>query len=124
MCPSSGTYALFPLLGHGSTIGRYIFTMAQTVTPPRVRPHLGGPSSGLGDAWKVIVLNDNHNTFEGVTEAFAAVLPGVDWDRGFELATRIHTQGQAVVWSGHLELAEFYHEQLRSRGLSLAPLEH
>ena len=96
--------------------------MAQTLTPPRTRPRLGGPGSGLGDAWKVIVLNDDYNTFDGVASAFVAVLPGVDWEKGLQLATRIHTQGQAVVWSGHLELAELYHEQLSARDLSLAPL--
>jgi len=38
------------------------------------------------------------------------------------LANRIHTAGQAVVWRGQLEQAEFYHEQLGSYGLTMAPL--
>ena len=44
-----------------------------TLTPPRVRTRRG-TGSGLGRAWRVIVLNDNHNTFDGV--AFAA---GEEW---------------------------------------------
>jgi ATP-dependent Clp protease adaptor protein ClpS len=82
-----------------------------------------GTGSGLGDAWKVIVLNDDHNTFEGVAAALAAVIPGVTFDRGMALANRIHNSGQAMVWSGVREQAELYWEQLRDRGLTMAPLE-
>ena len=63
-------------------------------TPTRERPtrDSGGRT---GDAWRVIVLNDNHNTFEG----------------------------QAVVWSGHREPAELYWQSLNDLGLTMAPLE-
>jgi ATP-dependent Clp protease adaptor protein ClpS len=46
------------------------------------------------------VLIDDHNTFDGVAFALASVIPGVDFDRGLQLANRIHTAGQALVWSG------------------------
>jgi ATP-dependent Clp protease adaptor protein ClpS len=82
-----------------------------------------GTGSGLGDAWKVIVLNDDHNTFEGVAAALAAVIPGTSYDRGMELARRIHNTGQALVWSGLQEPAELYWQQLDARGLTMAPLE-
>ena len=82
-----------------------------------------GTGSGLDDAWKVIVLNDDHNTFDGVAAALAAVVPGVTFDRGMALANRIHNTGRAVVWSGVREQAELYWEQLRDRGLTMAPLE-
>jgi len=96
--------------------------MSETLTPPKVRPSRGG-GSGPGESWRVIVLNDNHNTFEGVAFALAQTIPGVDYDRGMELANRIHNTGQAIVWSGHRELAELYHTQLEGYGLTLAPLE-
>src|SRR6185436_3688840 len=38
-------------------------------------PRTGGPGSGLDDNWRVIVLNDNHNTFEGVAFALSSALP-------------------------------------------------
>ena len=82
-----------------------------------------GTGSGLGDAWKVIVLNDDHNTFEGVAAALAAVVPGTTYDRGMELAWQIHNTGRAVVWSGLQERAELYWELLKARGLTMAPLE-
>jgi ATP-dependent Clp protease adaptor protein ClpS len=82
-----------------------------------------GTGTGLGDAWKVIVLNDDRNTFEGVAAALAAVIPGTSYDRGMELANRIHNAGQAIVWSGLQEPAELYWQQLDDRGLTMAPLE-
>jgi ATP-dependent Clp protease adaptor protein ClpS len=96
--------------------------MTTTVTPPRERAR-GSSSSGTGDAWRVIVRNDDHNTFEGVAVALARTIPGIDFGQGMRLAQAIHTSGQALVWSGHRELAELYHEQLAGFGLTLAPLE-
>jgi ATP-dependent Clp protease adaptor protein ClpS len=93
--------------------------MSQTVEKPRV----GGPGTGLGGNWRVIVLNDDHNTFEGVAGALSTVLPGVSYDQGMSMANRIHNTGQAIVWSGQRELAEHYWEQLEGRGLTMAPLE-
>ena len=94
----------------------------QTVTPPRERVRRG-TGGGLDDPWKVIVLNDDHNTFEGVARALADVIPGITYERGLALASRIHNSGQAIVWSGRKELAEHYRDQLAGRGLTMAPLE-
>jgi len=69
------------------------------------------------------VLNDDHNSFDGVAYALAAVLPGVDFDRGMSFANKIHTSGRAVVWSGHREQAELYWQQLKDFGLTMAPLD-
>lgn len=97
----------------------------ETMRPPvrKARPSGPGPGSGLGDAARVIVLNDNHNTFEGVAAALAQYIPGVDLQKGMALATRIHTSGSAIVWSGERERAELYWEQLRDAGLTMAPLD-
>ena len=81
-----------------------------------------GTGSSLGTPWKVIVLNDNHNTFEGVAAALAAVLPDVSFDRGMAFANKIHSSGRAVVWTGHREVAEHYWSGLSRRGLTMAPL--
>ena len=70
----------------------------------------------------MIVLNDNHNTFDGVAFALARTIPGVTYERGQELADRIHRSGQAVVWSGDREVAEHYWAQLTDFGLTMAPL--
>ena len=79
--------------------------------------------SDLDKPWNVIVLNDNHNTFEGVAFALSSTLPGVSYERGLRLADTIHASGRAVVWSGHKEAAELYWESLEAYGLTMAPLE-
>ena len=96
--------------------------MSTTLTPPRERLDRG-ERSGLGRPWNVIVLNDDHNTFQGVAFALSSVIPGVSYDAGLRLADKIHTAGQAIVWSGLKEQAEHYWEQLAGHGLTLAPLE-
>jgi ATP-dependent Clp protease adaptor protein ClpS len=91
--------------------------MTETLTrPPDTRSELGKP-------WNVIVLNDDHNTFQGVAFALSSTIPGVDYDRGMAMANRIHNAGRAVVWSGLKEPAELYWERLRAYGLTMAPLE-
>jgi ATP-dependent Clp protease adaptor protein ClpS len=87
------------------------------------KPRVGDPRSGLGDNWRVIVLNDDHNTFDGVASALARVLPGVSFDQGMAMANRIHNSGQAIVWAGPKEPAELYWEELSGAGLTMAPLE-
>jgi len=95
---------------------------AATQTPTRER-RTTGPGGGLDELWRVIVLNDDHNTFDGVAFALASVLPGITFDRGMAFANRIHSTGSAVVWSGHREAAELYWSQLQEHGLTMAPLE-
>jgi ATP-dependent Clp protease adaptor protein ClpS len=94
--------------------------VSQTIELPRsARP---GEGSG-GGAWKVIVRNDNHNTFDHVAATLARVVPGVSLQAGYAFAEQIHNGGLAIVWSGERELAEHYWEQLRAAGLTMAPLE-
>jgi ATP-dependent Clp protease adaptor protein ClpS len=93
--------------------------MSQTIE----RPRLSGPGSGLGGNWRVIVLNDDHNTFDHVAASLARYIPGVTIEQGYALAERIHNSGRAIVWSGEKEPAELYWEQLNDAGLTMAPLE-
>ena len=86
-------------------------------------PRVGEPGSGLGGAWRVIVLNDDHNTFDGVAAALARIVPGVTLEQGYRIADTIHNTGQAIVWAGPREPAELYWEQLNEAGLTMAPLE-
>ena len=72
---------------------------------------------------RVIVLNDNFNTFEHVAKCLLAIIPGMSEKRSWDLATKVDKSGLAEVWRGNLEQAELYHEQLVSRGITMAPIE-
>jgi ATP-dependent Clp protease adaptor protein ClpS len=93
--------------------------VSETVELPRT----GDPGTGLGGNWRVIVLNDNHNTFDHVAHTLARTIPGVTVAKGYDIADVIHTTGRAIVWSGVKETAELYWEQLQQAGLTMAPLE-
>ena len=72
---------------------------------------------------RVIVLDDDHNTFKHVVEVLVKYIPAMSPDRAWELAHRIDSNGAAEVWSGPLEQAELHHQQLAGEGLTMAPLE-
>jgi len=93
--------------------------MSETIELPRP----AGPETGVGGNWRVIVRNDDLNTFEHVARTLASYIPGVNFDQGYALANRIHSTGQAIVWGGERETAELYWEQLARAGLTMAPLE-
>jgi ATP-dependent Clp protease adaptor protein ClpS len=93
--------------------------MSQVIELPR----LGGPGSGVGGVWRVVVLNDDYNTFDHVAESLARVIPGITLAEGYRFADRIHHTGCAIVWSGPRDDAEGYWRQLDDAGLSMAPLE-
>lgn len=73
--------------------------------------------------WRVIVLNDNFNTFDHVAETLSQVVPGLSLADGYRFADQIHNTGQAIVWSGVREDAEQYWQRLDTAGLTMAPLE-
>ena len=72
---------------------------------------------------RVIVLDDDVNTFEHVVECLCKIIPGMNNDRAWALARRIDGEGRAEVWRGPLEQAELYHQQLGAEGLTMAPIE-
>jgi len=86
-------------------------------------PRVQDPGTGLDDNWRVIVLNDDHNTFDHVAHTLARTIPGVTVAGGYAIADTIHNTGRAIVWSGVKETAELYWEQLDGAGLTMAPLE-
>ena len=72
---------------------------------------------------RVIVLDDDVNTFQHVVDCLRKIIPGMSEDNAWNLANKIDGQGSAEVWCGPLEQAELYHQQLQAEGLTMAPLE-
>lgn len=73
--------------------------------------------------FKVVVLDDDINTFVHVVDCLVRYVPAMTPDQAWELAHQIDSKGAAVVWSGPQEQAELIHEQLGGQGLTMAPLE-
>jgi ATP-dependent Clp protease adaptor protein ClpS len=68
--------------------------------------------------YAVIVENDDFHTFNYVTEVLQKVL-GYDLQKAFMLTVEVDATGQAIVWSGALEVAELKRDQIRGFGPDL-----
>lgn len=73
--------------------------------------------------YKIIVLNDDFNTFQHVANCLMKYIPAMNSDLAWKLTNQVHHEGQATVWVGPQEQAELYHTQLSREGLTMAPLE-
>jgi ATP-dependent Clp protease adaptor protein ClpS len=95
-------------------------------TPSQTRPSADKAQQTVRKHYpnfKVIVLNDDFNTFEHVTKCLLKYIPGMTEPVAQQLTEQVHFEGQAIVWVGPQEPAELYHMQLRREGLTMAPLE-
>ncbi len=97
----------------------FAIATAPTVTPEKSSQVVKKPYPN----YKVIVLNDDFNTFQHVAECLMKYIPGMTSDLAWDLTNQVHYEGQAIVWVGPQEPAELYHQQLRRAGLTMAPLE-
>src|SRR5580692_8577165 len=101
--------------------------MIQTVDPEQeviVRPKAKSkrrekekdkPRPKTQPPYAVIVENDDFHTFNYVIEVLQKVF-GYDLEKAFLLTSQVHNAGQALVWSGALELAELKRDQIKSFG--------
>ncbi|MBC6481448.1 MAG: ATP-dependent Clp protease adapter ClpS [Hormoscilla sp. GM7CHS1pb] len=97
----------------------YGMATAPTIAPERKSQVTRKPYPN----YKVIVLNDDFNTFQHVHDCLVKYIPGMSSDRAWELTNQVHFEGLAIVWVGPQEPAELYHQQLSRAGLTMAPLE-
>jgi ATP-dependent Clp protease adaptor protein ClpS len=67
---------------------------------------------------RVILVNDDWNTFEHVITALVKCVPGLGIDEAGQLAYQAHSEGSSVVYKGHPEVCEMVASQLRSEGLT------
>ena len=65
--------------------------------------------------YAVILENDDHHTFSYVIELLQKVF-GFASEKALMLTHHIHHNGEALVWSGTLELAELKRDQVRGFG--------
>ncbi len=95
-------------------------THTGTATEETTRTHLLPP-------YNVILLNDDHHSFDFVVQTLCKVL-GCNVERAFVLTRTAHEQERAIIWSGPKEVAELKAEQvhtcheIRENGRDLGPL--
>lgn len=80
------------------------------------KPQVGDPETYPN--YRVILINDDHNTFEHVANCLMKYIPEMTPDRAWTLTEQVHYQGAATVWCGPKEVAELYYEQLKREGLT------
>ena len=79
-------------------------TKPQARTKPRQLP-----------PYQVILLNDDDHTYAYVIDLLMRVF-GYEAPKAFGLTQQVDEQGEAVVWSGHKELAELKADQVKGFG--------
>ena len=104
--------------------------MIQTVDPEQdviVRPKAKSkrrekekdkPRPKTQPPYAVIVENDDFHTFNYVIEVLQKVF-GYDLQKAVMLTVEVDAMGQAIVWSGALEVAELKRDQIRGFGPDL-----
>tara|TARA_B100001093_G_scaffold70353_1_gene60854 strand:+ start:84 stop:350 length:267 start_codon:yes stop_codon:yes gene_type:complete len=60
---------------------------------------------------RIIVLDDNFNTFEHVVGCLVRIIPGIS-TKAWLLALEVDREGSAEVCKGPFEQAELYHQNL------------
>lgn len=81
--------------------------MSETLTVYKVKT-----SEQTQAPWNVIVHDDPVNLMGYVTFVLMKIF-GYNEQRATKLMLEVHEQGLSVVWSGELEKAEFYAQQLQ-----------
>ena len=57
---------------------------------------------------RVIVLDDNFNTFKHVANCLLTIIPSMSEKKAWDLTNKVDKTGLAEVWRGNLEQAELY----------------
>ena len=52
-----------------------------------------------------------------------SIIPAMSKKRSWDIASKFDREGSTEVWRGPLEQAELYHQQLKSKGLIISPIE-
>lgn len=74
-------------------------------------------STALAVPWNVVVHDDPVNLMGYVTHVLMKIF-GYDEKKAAVLMLQVHQQGRSIVWTGELEKAEFFTQQLQAHQLT------
>ena len=90
-----------------------------TLTRPRPKRRVRAqPTERLSDAWNVVLIDDDHHTYDYVVEMLGAVF-GYDTSTAYRMAVEVDGTGRVIVYTGPRETAEF--KQVRIHGYGADP---
>lgn len=81
-------------------------------------PTLEPPKPKALKQWKVIVHNDDVNTYEHVIKSFMQIV-NLDLETAYKKTVEVDKQGLSIVAITHKEKAELLQEQLKSQSLTV-----
>ena len=64
---------------------------------------------------RIIVLNDNFNTFEHVANCLVRIIPGISKKKSWLLALEVDREGSAEVWRGTFSRQNYIIRNLSSK---------
>ncbi len=92
---------------------------AATLLPPKQAaasaPERAPAKPRPASAWNVVLLDDDDHTYEYVIRMMGRVF-GHPLERSYKIACTVDSQGRAVCFTTHKELAELKCEQIHSFG--------
>ena len=65
--------------------------------------------------WNVVLLDDDHHTYDYVVEMLMTIF-GYDVHKAYKMTVEVDTKKRVIVWSGHLERAEAFKEEIHEFG--------
>ena len=65
--------------------------------------------------WHVVLLDDDHHTYDYVIEMLNKIF-GYSLRKAFLMACEVDEKKRVIVWTGHLEKAEAYQEEIHDYG--------
>ena len=83
-------------------------SVGPSVRPPAPRPKQPVP-------WNVVLLDDQHHTYAYVVEMLQRLFHQTE-EAAFQTATKVDTDGRAVCFTTHKELAELKRDQIHALG--------
>jgi ATP-dependent Clp protease adaptor protein ClpS len=89
----------------------------QTISPPEVQQREDVRAFKL-PPWRVMLHNDDHNSFEHVIISLVTTVPSLTPDEAVAITMEAHNTGVALVIVTPLERAELYSERLGLCGLT------
>ncbi len=93
---------------------------SETITLPEIEIQTDSQAAQDEDLdsdtpWNVVLLDDDFHSYDYVIEMLMAIF-GYPIRKAFRMTVEVDTKKRVIVWSGHLERAEAYRDEIHAYG--------